>query len=85
MTIDERLEKLTERHEALTQTVEIIAIMQRDNEKRMGVLEQSMTTLSGTTSRLEASMATLSETMNRLANIVIRHEERLDTLDGGGE
>jgi archaellum component FlaC len=25
MTIDERLEKLTERHEALTQTVELIA------------------------------------------------------------
>jgi hypothetical protein len=25
MTIDERLDKLTERHEALTQTVEIIA------------------------------------------------------------
>jgi hypothetical protein len=30
MTIDERLEKLTERHEALTQTVELIATMQRD-------------------------------------------------------
>ena len=30
MTIDERLEKLTERHEALTQTVELIAAMQRD-------------------------------------------------------
>ena len=30
MTIDERLEKLTERHEALTLTVELIAAMQRD-------------------------------------------------------
>ena len=30
MTIDERLEKLAERHEALTQTVELIATMQRD-------------------------------------------------------
>ena len=29
MTIDERLEKLTERHEALTQTVELMAAMQR--------------------------------------------------------
>jgi len=26
MTIDERLEKLTERHEALTQTVELLSI-----------------------------------------------------------
>ena len=30
MTIDERLEKLKERHEALTLTVELIAAMQRD-------------------------------------------------------
>jgi hypothetical protein len=30
MTIDERLERLTERHEALTETVELIAGMQRD-------------------------------------------------------
>ena len=29
MTIDERLEKLVERHEALTQTVELIAIENR--------------------------------------------------------
>ncbi|MGH9585236.1 MAG: hypothetical protein ACRD4O_20145 [Bryobacteraceae bacterium] len=34
MNIDERLEKLTERHEALTQTVELIVSMQRENEKR---------------------------------------------------
>jgi hypothetical protein len=34
VTIDERLEKLTERHEALTQTVELTARMQQDNEKR---------------------------------------------------
>lgn len=33
-TIDERLDRLTERHEALTQTVELTAAMQRDNEER---------------------------------------------------
>ena len=33
MTIDERLDRLTERHEALTQTVELIAHMQRENEE----------------------------------------------------
>ena len=80
MTIDERLEKLTERHEALTQTVELIAAMHRENEKRnekrFAVLDGSMTTLTD-------RMTTLTDTMNRLANIVIRHEERLDALDGG--
>ena len=33
MTIEERLDRLTERHEALTQTVEIIAGMQMRNEE----------------------------------------------------
>jgi hypothetical protein len=35
MTIDDRLEKLTERHEALTQTVEVIAAMQLANDKQI--------------------------------------------------
>ena len=34
MTIDERLERLAQRHEALTQTVELIAAMQQANEKQ---------------------------------------------------
>ena len=34
MTIDERLEKLTERHEALAQSLEIVAGMQRENEEK---------------------------------------------------
>jgi hypothetical protein len=40
MTIDERLDRLIERHEALTQTVEIIASMQRENEKRFAESER---------------------------------------------
>jgi len=35
MSIEERFEKLTERHEALTQTVEIMTAMQQENEQRM--------------------------------------------------
>jgi hypothetical protein len=35
MTIDERLERLAQRHEALTQTVELIAAMQQANEKQI--------------------------------------------------
>ncbi|HTT65576.1 MAG TPA: hypothetical protein VMG35_27195 [Bryobacteraceae bacterium] len=34
MTIDERLEKLAERHEALTETVELLAQRQADAEKQ---------------------------------------------------
>ena len=39
MTIDERLEKLTERHEALTQSVEL---MQRDFQYRFDQITQAM-------------------------------------------
>ncbi|MGO4885252.1 MAG: hypothetical protein ACLP59_31170 [Bryobacteraceae bacterium] len=35
MNVDERLEKLTERHEALTQTVDLLAAMLQQNERRM--------------------------------------------------
>ena len=45
MTIDERLERLTERHEALTQTVELIAAAQIKNDDRMGQLIETMTRL----------------------------------------
>jgi len=34
VTIDERLEKLTERHEALTQTVELMAAENRDRDAK---------------------------------------------------
>jgi hypothetical protein len=45
MTIDERLERLTERHEALTQTVELIAAAQVRNDERMGQLMDTMNRL----------------------------------------
>jgi|HubBroStandDraft_1064217.scaffolds.fasta_scaffold01993_13 hypothetical protein len=35
MDIDERLEKLADRHEALTQAVELLAAMYQQNEKRL--------------------------------------------------
>jgi hypothetical protein len=43
LTIEERLEKLTERHEALTQTVELTASENRDRDQRWGkTLDQIM-------------------------------------------
>ena len=76
MTFEERIDRLTERHEALTRTVEIIAGMQRENEVRMAKMEDGMV-------QLEVTMGKLTTTMNRLANIVIVHDERLDDLEHG--
>jgi len=45
MTIDERLDRLTERHEALTQTVELIAAAQIKNDERMGQVMDAMNRL----------------------------------------
>ncbi len=45
MTIDERLERLTERHEALTRTMELIAAAQIKNDERMAELTETMTRL----------------------------------------
>ena len=42
MTIDERLERLTERHEALTQTVELMAL---ENNHRFGQMLEGITRL----------------------------------------
>jgi hypothetical protein len=67
MTIDERLDKLTERHEALTQTVEIIASMQRENEKRIAENEK----------RFEKS----TDLFGGLLQIVKQHEIRLNNLE----
>ncbi len=45
MTIDERLDRLTQRHEALAQTMELIAAAQIKNDERMAELTETMTRL----------------------------------------
>jgi hypothetical protein len=68
MTIDERLEKLTERHEALTQTVEIVAGMQRENERQIA--------------QLATFIRQLAEIAQRHDNRLDAHDGRLDDLEG---
>ena len=45
MTIDERLDRLTQRHEALTQSVELLAQMTQGNARQIGELRQAATAL----------------------------------------
>ena len=66
MTIDQRLEKLTERHEALTQTVELIAAENRDRDKRFGArIEQ-----------FNNQMDQVMEGLARLLHTAQIHEQR---------
>jgi dephospho-CoA kinase len=80
--IDQRLDRLTERHEALTQTVELIAAAQMKNDERMAQLAAAQMKNDEHMGQLTERTAQLMDTMNRLANIVIAHEEPLERLEG---
>ena len=69
MTIDERLEKLTGRHEALTQSVELMMAEGRETGKRITALE-----------RLAQQDG---ENIRALARIAEIHEHRLTDIEGG--
>ncbi len=71
MTTEERLDELAARYDALVQTVEQLARMQRDAELRW---EERLL-------RNEAQIGQLMDTMNRLANIISSHEQRFDDLE----
>jgi Mg2+ and Co2+ transporter CorA len=69
MTIDERLDRLTERHEALTQTVELIAHMQRANEEAQ--------------KKNQILLAGVADDLHSLARIAQAHEHRISDLEHG--
>ena len=76
MNIDERLDKLTERHEALTQTVELLAADMRDvvaaqkeNERILGQLMQGI-----------ARLLFIAEVHDKRLD---GHDGRLEKLEGG--
>jgi hypothetical protein len=74
MNIDERLEKLAERHEALTQTVELIAAMQRDNEARFDQISRDLQDL-----KIAAQQD--GEHIRALVRVAELHHERLTRLE----
>ena len=67
MTIDERLERLAERHEALTQTVELMAADNRQRDKLMGEI------MEGT--------ARLLHTAELHQKQIEQHERRIERLE----
>jgi hypothetical protein len=45
MTIDERLERLAERHEALTQSVEMVALENKERDRRQAEIMEGLASL----------------------------------------
>ncbi len=72
--IDARLDRLTERHEALAQSLEIIAGMQRGNEKNIEAVTEKMDALAHSVDRVVNVVSTL-------ADIVRNHENRIEKLE----
>jgi hypothetical protein len=68
MTIDERLEALTARHEALTQSVELLRDTVHEDADRVSALMSMMEGVLGA--------------MRTLADAVSDHERRIDRLEG---
>jgi predicted nucleic acid-binding Zn-ribbon protein len=72
MTIDERLEKLTERHEALTQTMEL----------HMAAWDKQQIDLNKKFASIGESLEKLANIVLLHQHRLDSHEDRLDTLEG---
>ena len=73
MTIDDRLDRLAGRHEALTQTVELMVHGQREWQEKN---EQWW-------AKNQALMTRVLESIDSLARIAHVHERRTSDLDSG--
>ena len=85
MTIDERLDRLTERHEALSQSVELLTEDVRTLSRSVVLLTEDVQALSrsvGTpVSETRNRFAETLSFINRLAHVAEAHERRLDDLE----
>ncbi len=69
MTIDERLEALTTRHEALTESVELLLMQSREHTKQLEIDRENI--------RAD------SEHIRALTRVAEIHERRLTDIEGG--
>jgi hypothetical protein len=75
MNIDDRLE-------ALTQTVELLAAMHKDNESRMQKFSEAIANLGKKNTRLESLVTDIAEGTARLLRVAENHEQRISHLEG---
>ena len=80
MTIDERLDRLTDRHEALTQSVELLLVETR--ELRAGQEAEHKKT-DEQIRKITTAIELDAENIRALARIAESHERRLSDLEGG--
>lgn len=88
MDFEARLDRLTERHEALAQTVEITIAMQQANERAIATLVATVDKLAAkidklddVTNALTARTIQAMDAITRLSRIAEAHEQRLFDLE----
>jgi len=95
MTIDERLERIAERHEALAHSMELfqhdtgekiraLAAIAEQNEVRAGKIMDAIASQQARMTRIETtayrSFEDIRDSLQRLERIAIAHERRLDEI-----
>ena len=78
MNIDDRLEKLADRVDALTRSVELLTSFHRDNEQRIMERADRNEERMG---QMIGHMEQMIDAVTRLANIAGAHERRITDLE----
>ena len=82
MTIDERLEKLTERHEALAQTMELMVAENRERDGRLDKLAEDVSKVSDNMNQLITTVDRVVGSVEKLTLVVANHQVKLRNLEG---
>jgi hypothetical protein len=81
MNIDERLEKLVERHEALSLNVELLEKQVETTGGQVRAIAAAQLETDALVRSLARHMADVMDTINRLAHVAEAHDGRLDHLE----
>jgi protein subunit release factor A len=79
MSFDERMDRLTERHEALVQTIELTMI---ENRERDAKWDKRFSQLTAVVERVAESIDKLSHIAELHQHRLDSHDDRLDELEG---
>jgi hypothetical protein len=85
MTTDERIDKLTERHEALTQSVEALLLAQQETDKRLDHMIEGIELLTTTAVQHSNDQLRLFRRLSRFEEAALRiaadHSQRILNIE----
>jgi hypothetical protein len=83
MDFDQRLDRLTERHEALAQAMELVVHMQQQNEEAHRRTEEAHQKNEVLLEKSQILIVQVIESVDSLARIAHAHERRITNLEDG--